>query len=92
MANKIPSFDNWIVAGDFNMTERMEDCLGAHSNLLQGEELRVWGFLISMLGIRDSWYSSMAVEANSLRFSRFGWKESEGCHSRLDCIYVSPII
>ena len=32
----------------------------------------------------------MAVEANSLRFSRFGWKESEGCHSRLDRIYVSP--
>ena len=56
------------------------------------EELRAWGFLIAMLGIRDSWYSSMVVEENSLRFSRFGWKESEGCHSRLDHIYVSPKI
>ena len=72
LANKIPSVDNWIVAGDFNMIERVEDCLGAHSNLLHGEELRAWGFLTSMLGIRDSWYSTMAVEVNSLRFSRFG--------------------
>ena len=27
LANKIPSFDNWIVAGDFNMTERMEELI-----------------------------------------------------------------
>ena len=92
LANKIPSYDNWIVAGYFNMTERTNDCLGAHSNLLQGGELRAWGFLTAMLGIKDSWYSSMVVEENSLRFSRFGWKESEGCHSRLDRIYVSPKI
>ena len=45
-----------------------------------------------MLGIRESWYSSMVVEANSLRFSQFCWKESEGCHSRLDCIYMTPRI
>ena len=34
LANKLPSYDNWIVARDFNMTERADDCLGAHSNLL----------------------------------------------------------
>ena len=91
LANKIPSYDNSIVVGDFNMTERINGCLGTHSNLLQGEEVRAWGFLIAMLGIRDSWYPSMVVEENSLRFSQFGWKESEGCHSRLDRIYAPKL-
>ena len=81
---------NLPYAGSSSTTEHwvISSTLAA-SPLSNRVELRVWSFLISILGIRDSWYSSMAVEANSLRFSRFGWKESEGCHSRLDHIYVS---
>lgn len=52
MARKLKE-GNWIIYGNWNMTERWEDVVGP-STLTHGSEARAWSKLVDQMGLVDN--------------------------------------
>ncbi|CAM6124136.1 unnamed protein product [Calypogeia fissa] len=77
--------DNWIICGDFNMTEEPADTTGG-SNLLRGWELEAWRHLKVKLNLKDA-----LTELDKVTGSRFTWRRRRGNtleQSRIDRLYL----
>lgn len=44
---------NWVISGDFNQTERVEDSMGPLS-LMHGAERRAWNWLSNKFDLLDN--------------------------------------
>ncbi|KAL3692018.1 hypothetical protein R1sor_005669 [Riccia sorocarpa] len=77
---------NWVLAGDLNMVEKVEDSNCA-SPLLRGAELLSWLDLCQEADLRDC-YEEAAHKQGS-RFTRIQLKGSEVEMSRLDRAYLT---
>ncbi|CAM6082401.1 unnamed protein product [Calypogeia fissa] len=77
--------DNWLICGDFNMTERPEDTTGGH-NLLRGRELEAWRLFVLKHDLKDA-----LSEMGTVTGSHFTWRRRRGTHleqSKIDRIYL----
>ncbi|CAM6094721.1 unnamed protein product [Calypogeia fissa] len=77
--------DNWIICGDFNMTESPEDTTGG-SNLLSGWELEAWRRFKVKHNLKDA-----LLELGCVTGSHFTWRRRRGdslVQSRIDRMYL----
>lgn len=90
----IPS-DGYILVGDFNMVESVEDRLGSanKSFTLNRRELAAWARLLNHYGLEDSWGSDFFKKTSDLRFTwdnnRAGRDHRGACFDR---IYISNVL
>lgn len=85
---QLPEAD-WLVAGDFNMTEDAEDrSVGYHHRNVGRRETAAWGRFTLQLGIHDIYY---ADEYRKLGNKRHTWRRErpQPTWSRLDRFYTN---
>ncbi|KAL3683766.1 hypothetical protein R1sor_001788 [Riccia sorocarpa] len=76
----------WIILGDFNNVELLEDARGK-SALVRGREARLWRLMAVENGLVDCFFCSAVTEG--VRFTRFARRRNRIDTSRLDRVYVS---
>ncbi|KAH7277724.1 hypothetical protein KP509_38G003900, partial [Ceratopteris richardii] len=50
------SVEHWIVGGDFNMVESLDDRRGGNPTSIHGHELATWELLMFKLRVADAWH------------------------------------
>ncbi|KAL3676158.1 hypothetical protein R1sor_026106 [Riccia sorocarpa] len=76
----------WIISGDFNMVEYVEDSRGPTA-VLRGEELQKWRILSEEWNLSDCWLN--AFEREGPWYTRHALRGDRVDQSRLDRIYLS---
>ncbi|KAG0631137.1 hypothetical protein M758_1G230300 [Ceratodon purpureus] len=86
----LPEVDDWLMAGDFNMTELGSDrSQGFDSKNMGPREQSAWARLTLTLGLSDIFYCDEYRQIGSKHFS-WNRERPTPCWARLDRFYTSP--